>query len=103
MADYSDVAVSKHATLTPDTVDTVTFTTDLSYVEIINRDGAGELFVLIDSGADDPTVEGDGTIAIPAAVGAGVVELSRARGETQVKLVSAAGVAYSVRVVEDPL
>lgn len=103
MADYSDVAVSKHATLTPDTVDTVTFTTDLSYVEIVNRNGAGELFVLIDSDTTDPTVEGDGTIAIPAALGAGVVELSRARGETQVKLISSAAVTYSVRMVEDPL
>jgi hypothetical protein len=103
VATYSDVEISKHATLTPDTVDTVTFTTDLSYVEVINRNGAGELFVLIDSDSTDPAVEGDGTIAIPAALGAGIVELSRARGETQVKLVSAEAVAYSVRVVEDPL
>jgi len=76
--------------------DTVTFASDGDYVEIINL-GATRISVIVDPGATDPTVDGDGTITVPA--GGTLLEPSRARGSTAVKAISSAACDVAMRVV----
>lgn len=67
------MAYIRHATLVAATVTTFTFTdTTLSRVEILNRDGAAEVFVSFDSTATPaaPVVEGNDFDIVPAAINA---------------------------------
>lgn len=86
-----------HATLVASTVDTVTLTnTQIDEVEILNRDGSAEIYFTVDGTA--PTVGGNNTNVLPAAVGSVVVGVRRAAGGVVVKLISAGTPAYSVGI-----
>lgn len=97
MAAYSEL-VSKHATLSGTTVDSVTLTKAFGKVEVLNR-GTGTLYVTTGnsvSGTTDPTAAGDDTTVVPAGA---CVELD-ANGRTgfTVKIIGN-GDAYSVQGV----
>lgn len=99
MASYT-VNTAKHATLTPDTVENLTFTSPASFVLLTNRttSGASIYFTFGDptKGVANPTVAGDDTyhlgigqtLSIP---GDGTAPL--------VKLISSQAQAYSVQVI----
>lgn len=94
MASYT-VAVGErgvHKTLVASTVDTVTFARDCDRVEVVNRDGAAELYFTTDGTA--PTVGGNNTFVLPAALGSYVVTAQG--GLSVVQLISAGTPAYSV-------
>lgn len=97
------MAYIRHVTLTPSAVQSWTFPDNSSAFEIINRNGAGEIYISHDGTAapTDPTVAGNGFDVIPAAVGAGV----RMRRSTSsqlpvtVKVISASATSVSVRSI----
>lgn len=89
---------SVHGQLTAVTVATVTLDGDFGSVEILNRDGTAEIYALIDSGSTNPTVGGNDTEVLPAAIGS-VTLSSLTPGATQVKLISAGTPKYSVKGV----
>lgn len=95
MATYSDVWI-KHGQLTAATVDTVNLDGDYSEVEVINRDGAAEIFFTVDGGA--PVVAGDDNHILPAAISGVTVNASKETGDpTVVKLISSGTPKYTVR------
>jgi hypothetical protein len=95
------MAFNRHATLTPSTVMTFTMTDNSSGYEILNRNGAGEIYISHDgtSTPTDPTVGGNNFDVIPAAAGASA-QFNRASGSQAsivVKVISAAATAVSFR------
>lgn len=87
---------SRHGTLSASTLRTFTFTSNYSVVEVINRDGAADIFFKIDSDTD-PTVEGNDTYVLPASRCS--LELtSQAKTNTTVKLISSGTPKFSVIV-----
>jgi hypothetical protein len=95
MASYT-VTAAKHATLTANTVDTVTLPVEATLVEVLNRDGAAEIYFTVDGSV--PTVGGDDTQVLPASVG-GLEFGSPQIAQTVVKLISSGTPKYTVRVV----
>lgn len=91
------VVSSGHATLVAATVDTVNLSRESALLEVLNRNGAGELYFTTDGST--PTVAGAETKVVPAQAGASLV-LRRPVGATVVKLISSAAVSYSVTGVE---
>jgi hypothetical protein len=81
-----------HKTLVASTVDTVTFSKDCDRVEIVNRDGAAELYFTTDG--TSPTVGGNNALVLPAAMGSYVT--TAVGGLSVVKLISSGTPAYSV-------
>ena len=94
MATYTVAANERgvHKTLVAATVDTVNFSKDCDRVEVINRDGAGELYFTTDSTA--PTVGGNNTLMLPAAIGSYVT--TAVGGLSVVRLISSGTPGYSV-------
>lgn len=86
----------EHGTLVADTVTTVTLDSDAQEVEVLNRDGAAEIYFTVDGA--DPTVEGDDCQVLPAAIGAVQVR-APGGGVTDVKLISEGTPTFSVRKV----
>jgi hypothetical protein len=82
-----------HGTLVADTVTTVTLDHNYNRVEVLNRDGAAEIYFTVDAGA--PTVEGDGCYSLPAAIG-GLEKKSPGGRATVVKMISSGTPTYSV-------
>lgn len=89
-----------HGTLTANEVEEVALTEDALKVEILNRDGADEIYYLVDPGDEDPEVEGENCEVLVAAINA-QTQRSRARSTTTVKLISAGTPKYTVRVAND--
>lgn len=85
---------SRHGTLSAGTVATVTFTTNHSVVEVINRDGAADIFFVVDSSAT-PTVGGNNTWVLPATK-CSLEVTAPSEGGTTVKLISSGTPTYSV-------
>lgn len=73
MATYSD-ARSVHHTLAASTTDTVTLTGAWRQVMVTNRSGSAEIYVTVDG--TTPTVGGNSTYVLPAAVGSRVFTIS---------------------------
>ena len=99
MASYSGVS-DKHAQLAASTVDTVTLDRDYPEVEVVNRDGAAEIYFTVDG--SNPTVAGDNTEYLPATSGASVRVSAGAfvtGTPTVVKLISSGTPKYSVQGV----
>lgn len=94
MASYSGRIV--HATLTPNTVDTVTLDGDYSSVEILSRDGAAEIYATVDTTVA-PTVGGAGCDVLPAVIGSLTLDASGYGSPTTVQLISAGAPAYTVK------
>lgn len=88
------MAEIEHGTLVANTLATVTLDRDFAKVEVLNRDGAAEIFFTVDGAA--PTVEGDDCQVLPAAIGA-LELLARETGQTIVRLISSGTPKYSVR------
>jgi hypothetical protein len=95
MATYAGSRI-QHQTLTASTVDTVTFDADYTYVEIVNRDGAAEIYATVDSGIT-PTVGGAGCDVLPAGMSSLIVNASGYGSPTSIKLISAGTPAYTVK------
>lgn len=96
MAAYEALS-SKHAVLSPGVADTVTLTVDWPQVEVLNRNGAAEIYFTVDGAV--PTVGGDNTYVVPSAVASQVVG-SPASGRTVVRLISSGAASYTVSGVE---
>lgn len=95
------MTTSKSGTLVANVVSTVTLSGDFSAVEVVNRNGLGEIWILVDSGATDPTVAGDNHDLATAGTGAANIAASPTAGATQVKMISTAACTYYVRGVVD--
>jgi hypothetical protein len=99
MASYT-VNKAKHAVLTPDTVDTVSFGDSVSFVIISNRTTSGSpiFFTYGDptKGVPTPTVNGDDCYVVGIGMTLSLVGDGTA---SDVKLISNAAQAYSVMVV----
>lgn len=95
MATYTGKRIV-HATLTANTVDTITLDGDYASVEIVNRDGAAEIYATIDT-TTAPTVGGAGCDVLPAAIGALTVDAPGYGPATVVQLISAGTPAYTVK------
>ncbi len=90
MATYT-VTTAKHATLTANVVDTVTFPRDCDRVEVVNR-GNVELYFTLEG--QTPTIGGDNAyIVMP---GGALQAEPRTSGNTSANLISGAATAYSV-------
>lgn len=76
----------RHGTLTASQVTTVEFDGDFRQVDVLNRDGADEIWFNVDED-DDPTAEGDDVNVLPASVSVQTVA-SRASGRTVVKMLA---------------
>lgn len=85
---------SRHITLVANTVSTVTLDSDYDWVEVINRDGAGEVYFTLDGST--PTVAGNGTLVLPAAISGVEMEYNRTTAAV-VKLISSGTPKVSVR------
>jgi hypothetical protein len=94
MASYT-VTTAKHATLTANTVDTVTFTTDAS-VEVFNR---GSDYIYFTTDTTTPTVAGDNALVVPPGGALSVSGGNYSDGITTVKLIAATSCAYSVTTI----
>lgn len=94
MATYSGRIV--HATLTANTVDTITLDGDYIAVEILNRNGAAEIYATVDTSAA-PTVGGTGCDVLPAAIGSLTIDASGYGTPTTVQLISSGTPAYTVK------
>lgn len=95
MATYTGSRIVS-ATLTANTVDTITLDTDYVAVEILNRSGSAEIYATTDGGPA-PTVGGANCDVLPAAIGALTIDASAYGAPTVVKLISASAVAYAVK------
>jgi hypothetical protein len=76
----------QHDTLAAGEVTTMTFDVDFAEVEVMNVDGAAEVYFRFDG--TDPTVAGDGCDVLPAAISSGNFKPGTS-GPTVLKLISA--------------
>jgi hypothetical protein len=95
MATYTNKRILS-ATLTASTVDTITFDADYASVEIVNRDGAAEIYATVDT-ALTPTVGGDNCDVLPAVIGSLTLDASGYGSPTTVQLISSGTPAYTVK------
>lgn len=92
------VTRSASGTLTANTVDTVTLSDNASRIQVTNRSGASEIYFSIDG--TTPTVGGDDTFILPAAIGSRVVSSDDVGVDiTTVKLISTGTPTYSVEAL----
>jgi hypothetical protein len=99
------VAYVRHQTLTISTVALFTGTAadNASSFEIVNRNGAGEVYVSYTgsnaAGTPDPTVGGNDFDVVPAVTGATLRMRRIGTGNIVVKLISSAATAVTVRAL----
>ena len=97
------MAYARHVTLSANVVSTFTVPVNenASAFEVLNRSGAGHVYISYDGTAApaDPTVGGDDFDVVPAAVGAAATLRRIGVGNIVFKVISAAGTAISVRSV----
>lgn len=95
------MAYARHVTLTANSVTTFTLTDNSSGFEILNRSGAGEIYLSHDGTAApaDPTVVGNDFDVVPAAIGAGVRVRRTGTAAIVVKVISAQATAISFRSI----
>jgi hypothetical protein len=86
-----------HGTLVAGTVDTITLPAAARTVEVVNRNGAAEIYFTVDGGT--PTVAGNDTQVVTAGAGAALEYPSEDNTTTVVRLISSGTPTYSVRVV----
>lgn len=90
------MADPQYVTLSAGTVATITLGVIANQVEILNVDGAAEVYVTVDGST--PTVGGDGAWCLPAAIGSLELE-PRTSSRTVVKLISSGTPRVSVGVL----
>jgi hypothetical protein len=88
----SPSAPTVHGTLAANTVTSVTLTGANGSVEVINRNGAAEIYFTVDGST--PTVAGNGTYPVPASIDSYVVQVGAAN--PTVALISSGAPTYSV-------
>jgi hypothetical protein len=81
--------------LTASTVDTVTFTSTVGQIEVVNVDGAAAIYFTVDGST--PTVGGKGTFVVPAAIGSRTVRA--VADTTTVTAGQAPGVSKVVKLI----
>ena len=89
-----------HSTLTASTVDTVTLNDGTEYVTVVNRGGTDEIYFTVGTPTNEPpspTVGGNDTYVLPAALGS--LRVASEIGPIVVKLISNGAMAYSVEVI----
>lgn len=86
-----------HGTLVANVVTTVTLTRDFQRVAVLNRNGLAEISFTVDGAT--PTMLGDDTYVLPAAMAALEVAAPSSDATTVVKLISTAATTYSVEGV----
>lgn len=91
------MAYTRHVTLVAATVATVDLGVNATRVEVFNRDGADEVFFTTDEST--PTVAGNNTHALPAAVSSVEVPDETDGQNTIVKLISPGTPKVSVRAL----
>jgi hypothetical protein len=93
---------ARHATLTANTVSTFTATDNSSAFEVMNRNGAGEIYVSHDGTATpaDPTVAGNDFDVVQSAIGAAIIVRRTGSAAFVVKVISAAATTVSIRGVQ---
>jgi hypothetical protein len=91
------VARTKHVTLVADTVATVNLATNAARIEVVNVDGVAAVYFTTDDSV--PTVAGDNTHVLPAAIGAVEVPDETAGQDSVIKLISAGTPKVSVRAL----
>lgn len=93
----------RHQTLTAATVATFTLTAldNASGFEILNRNGAGEVYISHDGTANpaNPTVAGNDFDVVPAATGAALRMKRTGTGPIVVRVISAQATAITVRAI----
>ena len=89
------LASPHHLTLVAATVATVEFTQNFGRIEVLNRDGAAEVYFTVDGST--PTVGGDNCQVLPAAIGYLTVDDGTRGVPSVVKLISAGTPKVSVR------
>lgn len=85
---------SEHATLVASTVKTITLDAQYGRIEVVNVDGAAIVYFTVDGST--PTVAGDGTLVLPAAIG-GWEGAPDSDNPTVVKLISTGTPKVAVR------
>ncbi len=99
MTAYTPSKPSTHQTLTANTTDTVTFSADYQFVEVLNRGATDPIYFTAD-GTTDPGIASDGTdIVMPGdslRIDASLAS-QPTPNSTVVKLKSAGAMAYSIR------
>jgi len=97
------MAYVRHQTLTANVVATFTLpeADNSSSFEVMNRSGAGEIFISHDGTASpaNPTVNGDNFDVVPAAVGAAVIIRRITQRAAVIRVISAQATAVSIRGV----
>ncbi len=88
---------SKHVTLVAATPTTVNLAYNASRIEVVNLDGAAEVYFTTDKSI--PTVGGDNTHVLPAAIGAVEVADEVSGENSVVKLISSGTPKVSVRAL----
>lgn len=89
------MASTKHVTLVAATVTTVTLTVNAGRIEVVNVDGASAVYFTVDG--TTPTVAGDNTHVLPAAICALEVQDETAGVNSTIKLISVGTPKISVR------
>jgi hypothetical protein len=95
MAAYAGIVSAKHATLVAATLDTVTFTTDLGAVEVVNRSAADALSFTVNGAT--PTALGDNVYVVPPGVGMSKIVQPPTGDATVVRIISAGAAPYTVQ------
>lgn len=95
------MAYVRHVTLTANAVSTFTLTDNSSAFEVLNRNGAGEIYIGYDGTAApaDPSVGGNDEDVVPAAIGAGIRVRRTGTAAIVVKVISSAATAISFRSI----
>lgn len=95
MANYT-ATLSTSQTAASGVADQVTFDSDVGAVEVLNRDGAGEINFTLDGSA--PTIGAANTYVVPAIAGAAlkVDSTELAAAATVVKLIASVATKYTV-------
>jgi hypothetical protein len=88
--------MQRHGTLVANTVTTVTLDNDYREIEVINVDGASTIYVTVDGTV--PTVGGNDTFVLPAAISSRVIVSRDGSNPTVVKLISTGTPSFSVSV-----
>lgn len=89
------MAFVRHGVLAPGTVTAIETNADRDSIEVLNRDGAAEIYFRVDG--VNPAVGGDDCHVVAATVGGGVeVSVPDRAGKTDVRLIAAAAVAFSL-------
>lgn len=91
------MASTKHVTLVAATVTTVALSVNAARIEVVNVDGAEVVYFTVDGST--PTVAGDNTHVLPAAICALEVQDETSGANSVVKLISAGTPEVSVRAL----